>query len=260
MKIDKLISMMVQKHTKSKQGKRKRAKSKKKTTKVQIETPSYLQQHLEDSLNSVDAIELVDEKKQERKSRIEVKRGLKNLQNLPNSEDELEDATLRTSLDSNNQFEIESSILFEPFRAMGYITSSTPFYVHKNEEDRLMTVSIDHAFHVYDLEKLKLVYISKSIKQKITQIQTHKNLVYTLLSNNTIVKWRRMHIEQTFECFHAPIIQFLVVATYIIVLCEEGRLYVIDLESRNIKSIIELGMNAYYFMHPISYLNKIVVA
>ena len=252
--------MMAQKHTKSKQNKRKRAKSKKKMAKAQAESPSYLQQHLKDSLNSVDATELVDEREQERKSRIEVKRGLKKLQNMPDSEDDLEYVSLRTSVDSNNQFEMESSILFEPFRAMGYITSSTPFFVHKNEEDRLMTVSIDHAFHVYDLEKLKLVYISKSIKQKIMQIQTHKNLVYTLLSNNTIVKWRRMHIEQTFEAFHAPIIQFLVVATYIIVLCEEGRLYVVDLESGGIKSIIELGLNAYYFMHPISYLNKIVIA
>lgn len=113
--------------------------------------------------------------------------------------------------------EMEASTLFESFRAIGYITSSTPFYIHKNEEDRLMTVSVDHAFHVYNLDKLSLVYISKSIKQKIIQIQTHKD-TYTLLSNNTIVKWRRMHIEKIYSSFTSDIIQFLVIGSIIIVL------------------------------------------
>lgn len=154
---------------------------------------------MEGMLSKVSSVEFVEKDAEQRKSRKRIKKGYKQLENLAASEDEFEEGMKRTSIDSTNTFEIESSILFEPYRAIGYITSDTPFYVHKNEEDRLMTVSVDHAFHVYNLEKLSLVYISNSVKQKIMQMQTHKNYTYTLLSNNSIVKWRRMNVEQTFS-------------------------------------------------------------
>lgn len=239
--------MKPQKHTKNEQGTRKR-------------TLSFLEEQMEDKLKKVTSTELVESDGHIRKSRKEMKKGLKQLENLPESDDEFEAGMKRTSVDSTNAFEMESSILFEPYRAIGYITSATPFYVHRNEDERLMTVSVDHAFHVYNLEKLSLVYISNSVKQKIVQLQSHKNYTYTLLSNNTIVKWRRMHIEETFSCFSTPVIQFLVIASYLIVLCEDRKMYVVDLETSCIKSTITLDMNAYLFMHPVSYLNKIVIA
>jgi len=252
--------MQTAKHTKSKQGKRKRSKQKKKGVVKTEVTTTYLQQKLTDNLNSVDATQLVEVDGLVRKTRHEVKKGLKRFEKMQDSEDELEETMQRTSVDSSNTFEIDSSILFEPYRAMGYITSSTPFFVHRNDDQRLMTVSIDHAFHVYDLEKLKLVYISKPVKQKILQIQTHKSFVYTLLSNNSIVKWHRMNIEASYASFGSSIIQFLVIATYIMVLCENGKLYIVEHESGNIKTIIDIGIKGYMFMHPVSYLNKVIIA
>ena len=197
-----------------------------------------------------------------RRGRIEKgsNKGFKTLDEAKGSDDEIDQRMRSTTIDTVNDFETESSILFEPYRAIGYITSSTPFYIHKNEEDRLMTVSVDHAFHVYNLDKLRLVYISNSVKQKIMQLQTHKNTTYTLLSNDIIIKWDRMHVKESFGFFDTPVVQFLVIATYMIVLCEGGNLYVIDLETSQIKTKIELNFEAYYFMHPITYLNKIIIA
>lgn len=215
---------------------------------------------MEGLLNKVSVVELVEPGQEQRKSRKMIKQGLKQLEKLADSDDELEEGMKRTSVDSSNTIEMESSVLFEPYRAIGYITASTPFYIHKNEEERLMTVSVDHAFHVYNLEKLSLVYISSSIKQKIMQIQTHKNQTYTLLSNNTIVKWRRMHIEHTYSHFPSTILQFLVISTYVITLHSNQCLVITDLETGFIKAKIELSIQGYYFMHPVSYLNKLIVA
>jgi U3 small nucleolar RNA-associated protein 21 len=176
---------------------------------------------------------------------------------MSDSENELD--TKRTRGDSFNNIEMESSILFEPYRAIGYITSDTPFYVHKNQDERLLTVSVDHAFHVYNLEKLSLVYISNSIKQSILQMQVHKNFHYTLLSNNTIVKWRRMHIEKTYRAFPTQVLQFLVVSDLLIVLCEDDKLYQVDIATGFVTKTLNLEIKAYDFMHPVSYLNKLFV-
>lgn len=176
---------------------------------------------------------------------------------MSDSENELD--TKRTREDSFNNIEMESSILFEPYRAIGYVTSDTPFYLHKNQDERLLTVSVDHAFHVYNLEKLSLVYISNSIKQKIIRMQVHKNFTYTLLSNNTIVKWRRMHIEQTYTAFGTQIFQFLVISNLLIVLCEDDKLHILDIDTGFITKTVDLGIKAYDFMHPVSYLNKLLI-
>ena len=232
---------------KPKKGKRKR-------------TLSYLQQQMESKIVEVDKVELVEDNQEIRKSRKRMNKNLQHLENMNESDDEFENGMKRTSIDSTNTFELDSSVLFEPYRAIGYITSSTPFYVSKNVDERLITVSVDSAFHLYNLDKLSLIYISDSVKQKIMQLQTHKNYTYTLLSNNTIVKWRRMHIERTFSLFSTSIIQFLVIADLLIVLWEEGKLYIVDLEVGEIKHLINLSINAYMFMHPLSYLNKILIA
>lgn len=215
---------------------------------------------MEGNLEKVDQSKLVEQDLQVRKSRKQMKKGLKQFENMQESDDELETTLNRTSFDDSHNLEMESSVLFEPYRSIGYVTAATPFYVHRNQDERLMTVSVDHAFHVYNLEKLSLVYISNSVKQKIMQLQTHSNYTYTLLSNNSIIKWRRMHPEQTFSCFDTPVIQFLVISSYLLVLCEGGKLYTVDLNTQFIKAKADLGMNAYAFMHPITYLNKIVVA
>lgn len=43
-------------------------------------------------------------------------------------------------------------------------------------------------------------------------------------------------------------------------LCEEGKLNIVEIDTGFIKASIDLGMDAYFFMHPVSYLNKIVIA
>lgn len=94
-----------------------------------------------------------------------------------------------------------------------------------------MSVSIGHAFHVYNLEKLSLVYISPSIGPSISSIHSHKDHVYTALDNGCLVKWRRMHQAAVYGPFkpenrkeHLEIIEFMVISDLILVLCSDGYL------------------------------------
>ena len=215
---------------------------------------------MEAKIDEVDKVELVADNQELKMSRKRMNKNLQHLDKMNESEDEIENDMKRTSIDSTNTFELDSSVLFEPYRAIGYITSSTPFYIHKNIEERLMTVSVENAFHVYNLDKLSLIYIGNSVKQTIMQVQAYQYNTYTLLSNNTIIKWRQMNIEKTFSMFSSPIIQFLVVADSLIVLCEERKLYIVDLNTDEVKNLITLNIDAYLFMHPLSYINKLLIA
>ena len=77
------------------------------------------------------------------------------------------------------------SILFQPYRAFGYYTSSIPFSLFKSDQDILLASSVgDHAFYVYNTAKLNLVYMSRFIEQKIVWIEASPDgHVYTALDN-----------------------------------------------------------------------------
>jgi U3 small nucleolar RNA-associated protein 21 len=47
--------------------------------------------------------------------------------------------------------------IFEPFRAIGYITSGVPFSVQRLGTEAFVTVSVGKAFQVYNCAKLTLV-------------------------------------------------------------------------------------------------------
>ena len=63
------------------------------------------------------------------------------------------------------------SVLFEPYRALGYYTSSVPICVYKSGEDTLIASVVGkHAFYVYNTEKLSLVFMSRFIPEEITYL------------------------------------------------------------------------------------------
>ena len=98
--------------------------------------------------------------------------------------DEREFLVKRDSLQNTAQ-----SILFQPYRAFGYYTSSIPFSLFKSDQDILLASSVgDHAFYVYNTAKLNLVYMSRFIEQKIVWIEASPDgHVYTALDNYKIV-------------------------------------------------------------------------
>jgi len=85
------------------------------------------------------------------------------------------------------------SLLFEPFKALGFFTSEVPFCLYKSDQDLLLAASVGQAFYVYNTKKLNLVYMSACLKERITCIKNDKDLVYTGLDSGAIVSWKKMH-------------------------------------------------------------------
>ena len=91
---------------------------------------------------------------------------------------------------------VQRSILFQPYRAFGYYTSSVPICIYKSGEDTLIaTVVGKNAFYVFNTSKLNLVFMSNFIAQEITYLQASQTgLIYTSLrETNSIIAWNKMH-------------------------------------------------------------------
>ena len=97
---------------------------------------------------------------------------------------------------------VAQSVLFTPYRAFGYYTSTVPACVYKSGEDLLIASVVGkHAFYVYDSKKLNLVFMSRFIAEEITWLQASMTgLIYTSLKEtNEIVSWNKMHRVKAYK-------------------------------------------------------------
>ncbi|MQM02772.1 hypothetical protein Taro_035537 [Colocasia esculenta] len=53
--------------------------------------------------------------------------------------------------------------IFEPFRALGYITAGVPFSVQRRGTETFVTVSVGKAWQIYDCAKLTLVLVDRDM-------------------------------------------------------------------------------------------------
>lgn len=154
--------------------------------------------------------------------------------------------------------------IFEPFRAIGYITSEVPFSVQRLGTETFVTVSVGKAFQIYDCAKLTLRLVGPQLPKKIRALASHRDYTFAAYGteigvfkrNNQVATWSR----------HEEKINFLLLfGEYILSVDMRGNLFIWpfkDIE-RNLEPVghilLEDNFSPSCIMHPDTYLNKIIV-
>jgi U3 small nucleolar RNA-associated protein 21 len=97
----------------------------------------------------------------------------------------------RGKLVENFGFSLKMGI-FEPFRAIGYITSGVPFSVQRLGTETFVTVSVGKAFQVYNCAKLTLVLASPQLPHKIRALASYRDFTFVAFGNHIAV-FKRAH-------------------------------------------------------------------
>lgn len=154
--------------------------------------------------------------------------------------------------------------IFEPFRAIGYITSEVPFSVQRLGTETFVTVSVGKAFQIYDCAKLTLRLVGPQLPKKIRALASHRDYTFAAYGteigvfkrNNQVATWSR----------HEEKINFLLLfGEHILSVDMRGNLFIWpfkDIE-RNLEPVghilLEDNFSPSCIMHPDTYLNKIIV-
>uniref|UniRef100_A0A0E0HU35 Uncharacterized protein n=1 Tax=Oryza nivara TaxID=4536 RepID=A0A0E0HU35_ORYNI len=78
--------------------------------------------------------------------------------------------------------------IFEPFRAIGYITAGgVPFSVQRLGTETFVTVSVGKAFHVYNCAKLNLVLSGPQLPKKIRALASYKDYTFSAYGSDIAV-------------------------------------------------------------------------
>ena len=149
--------------------------------------------------------------------------------------------------------------IIEPYRSLGMYTDNNKIHYFKRGIERFMLTSNNYSFIVYNLEKLRIERISPPLEKKITALCPYKTKIFTGIGNK-VQLWEKIHIVKEFEGKKNDendlIKQIMTFENILIFLSQKGDLFIYEIHSGELLSKFDKKIE--YFIHPITYLNKIL--
>ena len=161
--------------------------------------------------------------------------------------------------DKNNNKPKRNFRIIEPYRSLGMYTDGNKIHYFKRGIERFMITSNKYSFIVYNLEKLRIERISPPLEKKITALYPYKTKVFTGIGNK-VQLWEKIHIIKEFEGNKNDendiIKQIMTFENTLLFTTIKGDLFIYEIHSGVLVSKLENKIE--YFIHPITYLNKIL--
>ncbi|KAI8967024.1 Utp21 specific WD40 associated putative domain-containing protein [Mycotypha africana] len=154
------------------------------------------------------------------------------------------------------------SKIYQPFRAIGYITNEVPYVINNHSNEYFLTTCVGSSFQTYNLGKMNLLFVSTPTEEPITALATYRKIVYAAAGNQVIGYKRGKEISRVGGKDNFTIMQILILGAYIAALCDDNTLKLWDTNTGDLYTEIEFGeeFTATQMLHPSTYLNKILVA
>ncbi|PON41112.1 Guanine nucleotide-binding protein, beta subunit [Parasponia andersonii] len=154
--------------------------------------------------------------------------------------------------------------IFEPFRAIGYITSVVPFSVQRLGTETFVTVSVGKAFQIYNCAKLSLVLVGPQLPKKIRALASYRELTFAAYGNEIAV-FKRAHQVSTWSRHEAKVNSLLLFGEHILSIDVEGNVFIWAFKEidQNLAPIGHIMLDDNFtpscVMHPDTYLNKVII-
>ncbi|KAG0493288.1 hypothetical protein HPP92_004282 [Vanilla planifolia] len=154
--------------------------------------------------------------------------------------------------------------IFEPYRAIGYITTDVPFYVQRLGTESFVTVSVGKAFQVFNCAKLTLVAVGPQLPKKIRALASYRD--YTFAAYGTdIGVFLRAHQVATWSKHKEKVKMLLVFGEYVLSVDVKGYIYIWafkDIE-QSVQAVGHMLLEENFLptciMHPDTYINKVIL-
>ncbi|CAJ0829013.1 9830_t:CDS:10 [Entrophospora sp. SA101] len=150
-------------------------------------------------------------------------------------------------LNSDNPKAQYCNRIFQPFRAIGYVTNDIPFDLQALGHAYFLTACVGNSFHVYDCSKLTLKIVGSLTEKPITALASFKENTFVACSQD-IIMFNRGKVSMQFKkkC-KGTIFSLTLLGIHLIAL--------------KLESVIQFDENFVIstLIHPSTYLNKILL-
>ena len=166
---------------------------------------------------------------------------------------------IKKDTNNNNIIPKRNFRVIEPYRSLGMYTDNNKIHYYKRGIERFMLTSNKYSFIVYNLEKLRIERISPPLEKKITALYPYKTKIFTGIGNK-VQLWEKIHIIKEFvgnkDDENDLIKQIMTFENVLLFTTLKGDLFIYQIHSGELVSKLENKIE--YFIHPITYVNKIL--
>lgn len=154
--------------------------------------------------------------------------------------------------------------IFEPYRAIGYITSAVPFSVQRLGTETFVTVSVGKAFQIYNCAKLNLVLIGPQLPKKVRALASYRDYTFAAYGNNIAV-FKRAHKVATWSRHIAKVNLLLLFGEHILSIDVDGNMFVWAFKGieENLSPLGHIKLDDNFtpscIIHPDTYINKVLL-
>ncbi|KAH8584784.1 beta transducin with WD40 repeats [Cryptosporidium sp. chipmunk genotype I] len=156
--------------------------------------------------------------------------------------------------------EVNSSNLLVPLHSIGFVTDEVPFVLEKLGDEYFIVVATGHYYQVYDLDQLRIKYISQRMDKRVENLAARYETVYVSMEN-IIVGYNRH--EKIFEIEHKSKVKGMLVLGELLISWDKEIIIVSEINSNRRKCEILIDMDVseeiVTILHPATYLNKVLV-
>lgn len=154
--------------------------------------------------------------------------------------------------------------IFEPFRAIGYITTRVPFSVQRLGTETFVTVSVGKAWQIYNCAKLSLVLVGPQLPKKIRALASYRDYTFAAYGSEIAV-FKRVHQVGTWSRHTAKVNNILLFGDHILSVDVEGNIFIWAFKEieQNPSPVGHILLDEKFspscIMHPDTYLNKVIL-
>ena len=124
-----------------------------------------------------------------------------------------------------------------------------------------MLLALDYSFHIYNLEKLRIIFMSHQFNSKIMLIKHYRDYQFTALENGRIIQWNKLRKIRTYKV-DQDISEMMIINDMLIVLTATSQVLMFNIKTgMKIKELSEeLTNTCNRVIHPLTYVNKMLFA
>eukprot|EP00271_Cylindrocystis_brebissonii_P018690 TRINITY_DN5414_c0_g1_i1.p1 TRINITY_DN5414_c0_g1~~TRINITY_DN5414_c0_g1_i1.p1 ORF type:complete len:979 (-),score=218.28 TRINITY_DN5414_c0_g1_i1:1298-4234(-) len=157
--------------------------------------------------------------------------------------------------------------IFTPFRALGYVTEAVPFSIQRRGRETFVTVSVGHAWQIFNCEKLSLVFVGPQLPKKIRALVSSADLTFAA-NGHCISVFKRAHQVATWRGHVGKVLLLLPFGGHLISVGSDGRVFLwpistapTDMDRTEKGGDMQLGesFTPTCICHPETYLNKVLI-
>lgn len=123
---------------------------------------------------------------------------------------------------------MNKSAFFEPYRALGFVTDSTPFDLRRLGQENMITVATGKSWQLFNCERLRLTLVAPQREQQIAAIASIREATFTAVGSEIVI-WKRTHeVTRLRPPQGGAIVRLMAIGTTLLSLSADMHLYVWD--------------------------------